>query len=129
MERDEHDHRALPSSRDVDSVQFADVFGTGTATLLWSYDYAAQPGGNYKALDFCGGVKPYVLTEMSNNMGATTRVSYAPSTRYFLEDQANGTPWVTRLPFPVQVVDKVEVIDHISKTKLVTHVQIPSRLF
>jgi hypothetical protein len=109
-----------PTVSDVDSIQFADVFGTGTATLLWSYDYAAQPEGNYKALDFCGGVKPYVLTGMSNNMGATTRVSYAPSTRYFLEDQANGAPWVTRLPFPVQVVDKVEVIDHISKTKLVT---------
>jgi RHS repeat-associated protein len=53
-------------------------------------------------------------------MGATTRVSYAPSTKYFLEDQAHGTPWVTKLPFPVQVVDKVEVIDHLSKTKLVT---------
>ena len=109
-----------PTVSDVDSIQFADVFGTGTATLVWSYDYSAQPQGNYKALDFCGGVKPYVLTEMSNNMGATTRVSYAPSTRYFLEDQAKGTPWVTKLPFPVQVVDKVEVIDHISKTKLVT---------
>src|SRR5207248_318069 len=34
--------------------------------------------------------------------------------------QANGTSWVTKLPFPVQVVDKVEVIDHLSKTKLVT---------
>ena len=109
-----------PTVSDVDSIQFADVFGTGTATLLWSYDIRAQPDGNYKALDFCGGIKPYVLTEMSNNMGATTRVSYAPSTKYFLEDQANGTPWVTKLPFPVQVVDKVEVIDHISKTKLVT---------
>jgi RHS repeat-associated protein len=109
-----------PTVTDVDSLQFADVFGTGTATLLWSYNYAGRPEGHYKALDFCGGVKPYVLTEMSNNMGATTRVSYAPSTRYFLEDQANGTPWITRLPFPVQVVDKVEVIDHISQTKLVT---------
>jgi RHS repeat-associated protein len=109
-----------PTVSDVDSLQFADVFGTGTATLLWTYNYAGQSEGHYKALDFCGGVKPYVLTEMSNNLGATTRVSYAPSTRYFLEDQANGTPWVTRLPFPVQVVDKVEVIDHISKTKLVT---------
>jgi hypothetical protein len=109
-----------PTISDADSIHFADVFGAGTATLLWSYDYSAQPEGNYKALDFCGGVKPYVLTEMSNNMGATTRVSYAPSTKYFLEDQANGTPWVTKLPFPVQVVDKVEVIDHISKTKLVT---------
>ena len=37
-----------------------------------------------------------------------------------LEDQADGTPWVTKLPFPVQVVDKVEMIDHVSKTKLVT---------
>ena len=89
-----------PTVSDVDSMQFADVFGTGTATLVWSYDYAGQPEGHYKALDFCGGVKPYVLTEMSNNMGATTRVSYAPSTRYFLEDQANGTPWITKLPSP-----------------------------
>jgi RHS repeat-associated protein len=109
-----------PSVTNVGSVQFADVFGTGTTTLLWSYDYAGQSGSNYKALDFCGGVKPYVLTEMSNNMGATTRVSYAPSTRHYLEDLANGTPWITKLPFPVQVVDKVEVIDHLSKTKLVT---------
>ncbi len=109
-----------PPVTDIDSLQFADVFGTGTATLVWSYDSAFQPQGNYKALDFCGGIKPYVLTEMSNNMGATTKVRYAPSTKYFLEDQANGTPWITKLPFPVQVVDKVEVIDHISKTKLVT---------
>ncbi|MBI2985751.1 MAG: VCBS repeat-containing protein [Deltaproteobacteria bacterium] len=109
-----------PVVSDMDSIQFVDFYGTGTATLLWSYDYNFQPGGNYKALDFCGGVKPYLLTEMSNNMGATTKVSYAPSTKYFLEDEANGTPWVTKLPFPVQVVDKVEVIDHISKTKLVT---------
>lgn len=109
-----------PPVTNADSVQFADVFGTGTATLLWTYDYAGQPESHYKALDFCGGLKPYVLTEMSNNMGATTRVRHAPSSKYFLEDQANGTPWVTKLPFPVQVVDKVEVIDHISKTKLLT---------
>jgi hypothetical protein len=109
-----------PRVSDVDSIQFADVFGTGTSTLLWSYAFGGTRDGNYKALDFCGGVKPYVLTEMSNNMGATTRVSYAPSTKHFLQDQADGEQWLTKLPFPVQVVDKVEVIDHISKTKLVT---------
>ena len=108
-----------PGITNRDSIQFADVFGTGTATLLWSYEYAAHPEGNYKALDFCGGTKPYVLTEMSNNMGATTRVSYAPSTRHFLRDLVDGQPWITRLPFPVQVVDMVEVIDHVSRTKLV----------
>ena len=92
-----------PTVTDVASLQFADVLGTGTATLVWSYNYAGHPEGHYKALDFCGGVKPYVLTEMHNNMGTTTQVSYAPSTRYFLEDQANGAPWMTKLPFPVQV--------------------------
>lgn len=109
-----------PIVTDSDSIQFADIFGTGTATLIWSYDFREQPQGNYKALDFCGGVKPYVLTEMSNNMGATTRVQYVSSTKHFLEDEENGTPWITKLPFPVQVVDKVEVIDHVSKTKMVT---------
>lgn len=102
------------------AIQFADVFGTGTTALVWSYDFTQHLGGNYKVLDFCGGVKPHLLVEMSNNLGATTRVRYASSTQCCLEDEANGQPWITRLPFPVQVVDKVEVIDHIGKTKLVT---------
>ncbi|MGH9753406.1 MAG: SpvB/TcaC N-terminal domain-containing protein [Blastocatellia bacterium] len=109
-----------PRTTDASAVEFADVFGAGTATLLWSRDGAGSSERNYKALDFCGGVKPYVLIGMDNNMGATTRVSYAPSTRYFLEDQANRRPWIGTLPFPVQVVEKVEVIDHISRTKRVT---------
>lgn len=109
-----------PPVTDFDSVQFADIFGTGTATLIWSYDYGRYPGENYKALDLCGGIKPYVLSEMSNNMGATTKVQYAPSTKFYLEDKESGFPWITNLPFPVHVVEKVEVIDHISKTKLVT---------
>jgi RHS repeat-associated protein len=109
-----------PPVSDSDALTFADVLGTGTATLVWSYDFASQPEGNYKALDFCGGVKPYTLTETSNSMGATTRVRYVSSTRHFLDDLANGTPWVSRLPFPVQVVDTVETTDDISGRKLVT---------
>lgn len=109
-----------PPVTDRDAVQFADIFGTGTAALIWSYDYHYQRDSNYKALDFCGGVKPYVLNEMNNNLGATTKVHYAPSTKFYLEDREANNPWATNLPFPVHVVEKVEVIDHISKTKLVT---------
>lgn len=108
-----------PTITDIDAIQFADVFGSGTATLLWTYAYARHPEGNYKALDFCDGTKPYVLVEMSNNMGATTRVSYSSSTRHSLRDLENGEPWITQLPFPVQVVDRVEVIDEVSRTKIV----------
>jgi hypothetical protein len=42
-----------PTVTDADSLQFADVFGTGTATLVWSYDYAGQPEGHYRhAVDY-----------------------------------------------------------------------------
>jgi RHS repeat-associated protein len=109
-----------PRTTDASAVQFADIFGIGTTTLLWSSDAAGSGEDHYRALDFCGGVKPYVLNAVDNNMGATTRVSYAPSTRHLLRDRADGTPWLSLLPFPVQVVDKVEVVDHIGRTSRVS---------
>jgi RHS repeat-associated protein len=108
-----------PLTTDATAVQFADVFGSGTATLLWSYDAGLQARERLKALDFCGGQKPYLLVEMSNNLGAATRVRYGSSTRHALADERRGEPWVTHLPFPVHVVDTVETIDHIARTKLV----------
>jgi RHS repeat-associated protein len=109
-----------PAVSDMSAIQFADFFGTGTACIVWSYDYNFQPGGNYKVLDFCGRKKPHLLVEMDNNMGATTKAQYVSSTKFYLEDKKAGNPWATNLPFPVQVLEKTEVIDHISKTKLVT---------
>jgi RHS repeat-associated protein len=114
-----HTIHGTPLAPDVEAVRFVDLFGTGTATLVWTADFAFQPGGNYKALDICGGVKPHLLIEMANNLGVTTRVQYAPSTKFQIADRAAGRPWATALPFPVHVVEKVETIDHISGTKLV----------
>ena len=37
-----------------------------------------------------------------------TRVQYAPSTKFYLQDKRDGKPWVTRLPFPVHVVERVK---------------------
>ena len=67
-----------------------------------------------------GGQKPHLMTGARNNLGAETRVSYAPSTRFYVADETAGTPWVTRLPFPVQVVERVETIDWIGRNRLVT---------
>ena len=102
------------------ALEFADIFGTGTATLVWSRDFGTVPGGNYFALDFCGGVKPHLLAGVDNGLGAITRVSYAPSTRFALEDAASGRPWHTALPFPVHVVEKVETIDVVSRCRHTT---------
>ena len=54
-------------------------------------------------------------------MGAVTKVKYDSSTKFYLEDEKNiSTEWRTPLPFPVQVVSRVEVIDELSQGKLTT---------
>ena len=48
-------------------------------------------------------------------------MEYAPSTRFYLEDDVRpATRWAGRLPFPMQVVARVEVIDELSGGKLTT---------
>ncbi len=110
-----------PPVTNVDAVRLADMLGTGISGVLWSRD-ANEPGRDRMFFhDFTDGTKPYLLNEMNNNTGAITRVEYAPSTRFYLEDQKNpATRWQTPLPFPVQVVVCVEVSDEISKGKLTT---------
>ena len=109
-----------PAVTDMDAVRLVDMLGSGISGVLWSADANGQGRPQMFFLDFTGGVKPYVLDEMDNHMGATTRVEYRPSTRFYLEDRARRQPWKTSLPFPVQVVARVEVIDHLSQGKLTT---------
>ncbi len=42
--------------------------------------------------------KPHLLTRTVNNLGAETRVHYAPSSKFYLQDKQDGKPWITRLP-------------------------------
>ena len=110
-----------PPVADATAVRLADMLGTGTEGILWTYDFGAFPDSTYKFLDLTGGIKPYLLDRMDNQMGAVTRITYAPSTRYYLEDEARAeTRWRTPLPFPVQAVARVEVIDRISGGTLTT---------
>ncbi len=113
--------QGTPRMTDQDAVRLIDLKGTGSPGILWSRD-ATQPGrAHMYFLDLTGGQKPYVLTEMDNHMGAVTRVAYRPSTDYYLDDDKDpDTRWKTPLPFPVQTVWRVEVIDQISQGKLTT---------
>ena len=71
-------------------------------------------------IDLMGGEKPHLLVRTRNNLGAETAVRYAPSTRFYVKDKLAGTPWLTRLPFPVHVVERVETYDYISRNRFVT---------
>ena len=71
-------------------------------------------------VNLMGEHKPHLLVRTINNLGAETRVDYAPSTKFYLQDKRAGKPWITRLPFPVHVVERVETYDHISRNRFVT---------
>jgi len=115
------------------SVQVTDLFGNGTACIVWSSSLPAHSRKPIKYLDLMGGktsdgrsdepvagTKPHLLVRSANNLGAETRVKYVSSTKFYLEDKIAGKPWITRLPFPVQVVQQVETYDYISRNLFVT---------
>ena len=110
-----------PGFTNEDDVRLVDLFGTGVAGVLWSQSALGNRRERFYFLDFTGGVKPYMLSEMDNHRGAITRVTYRSSTEEYVRDQARPeTRWKTPLPFPVQVVSKVTVIDEFSRGRLTT---------
>lgn len=113
--------RGTPPVADRDGLRLVDLLGNGTSGVLWTRDADRLGPGHLMYLDFTGSIKPYLLTEMDNHLGAITRVHYQPSTQFYLRDEkARATRWRTPLPFPVQVVAKVEAIDAISNGRLTT---------
>jgi RHS repeat-associated protein len=109
----------LPPVDAMDSVETVDVLGAGTACLVWSSTHPDDARRPLRYADLTGGTKPHLLERVDNNLGAETLIRYAPSTRFALADAAVGRPWLTRLPFPVQVVERVETYDRISANRFV----------
>ena len=101
----------LPPADNVTAVQVVDLFGNGTACLVWSSPLPGEARQPMRYIDLMGGQKPHLLISAANNLGAITHITYAPSTRFYLLDKAIGKPWITKLPFPVHVVEKVTVTD------------------
>ncbi|EOD63595.1 SpvB/TcaC N-terminal domain-containing protein [Amycolatopsis vancoresmycina] len=110
----------FPRADSAAQVSAVDLLGTGTACLVWSSPLPGDAGQPLRYLNLMSGGKPHLLVAARNNLGAETRVSYAPSTRFSAADQAAGRPWVTRLPFPVQVVDRVETVDLVGRNRFTT---------
>ncbi len=110
-----------PIVQGVESLRLVDIMGAGQSGILWSQISTMPLKGRMYFLDFTGGNKPYLLQEMNNNMGSITRVEYGSSIYHYLrDDKKPETRWKTQLPFPVLVVNKVEVLDLLSGGKLAT---------
>jgi RHS repeat-associated protein len=110
----------FPRVDSLSSVSVVDLLGNGTAYIVWSSPLPGDARRPMRYIDLMGGQKPHLLLSVNNNMGAETRVQYAASTKFYLADRARGTPWVTRLPFPVYVVERVETEDWVSNNRFAT---------
>lgn len=110
----------FPRVDDLVGILPIDLFGNGTACLVWSSPMPGDACRPMRYVNLMGGQKPHLLCRTVNNLGAETRIDYAPSTKSYLLDSRSGSPWITRLPFPVHVVERVTTYDHISRNRFVT---------
>ncbi len=102
------------------TVSVFDLLGDGAACLVWS---SPLPGDSRTPLRYMKLMplgKPHLLKQVNNNLGAITEIEYAPSTKFYLQDKAAGKPWITKIPFPVHVVEKVTIKDKWRKTSFST---------
>ncbi|NCC95050.1 MAG: toxin, partial [Opitutae bacterium] len=121
----------FPRVDDLAAITVVDLLGNGTACLVWA---SALPGDACRQLRYVNlvgghwpeadqrelrlyGQKPHLLVAIRNNLGAETRIEYAPSTKFYLQDRAAGKPWATKLPFPVHVVERITVLDSWRETR------------
>lgn len=115
-----HRLKVFPRVDDLVSIVPTDLLGNGTACLVWSSPLPGDARRPMRYVNLMGGRKPHLLVKTINNLGAETRVDYAPSTKFYLQDKRDGKPWITRLPFPVHAVERVETYDHVSRNHFVT---------
>jgi RHS repeat-associated protein len=109
-----------PKVDEIVSIAPADLLGNGTACLVWSSPLPGDGQRQMRYVNLMGSQKPHLLVKTINNLGAETHVQYAPSTKFYLQDKRDGKPWVTKLPFPVHVVEKVMVKDEWRNTEFAT---------
>jgi RHS repeat-associated protein len=109
----------FPQVDNLSSVQTLDLLGNGTACMVWS---SSLPSNSRRPMFYVALMpeKPHLLTKTVNNLGAETIVQYVSSTKFYLKDKEDGKPWITKLPFPLHVVERVETYDHISRNRFVT---------
>ncbi len=90
--------------------QFADLQGLGVASMVVSHRHMDP---HHWRLDFVN-IKPYLLTSINNNMGASTTLGYRSSAQYWLDDKQANPALTSALPMPVPTLARVATVDEIT---------------
>ncbi|RYD50437.1 MAG: hypothetical protein EOP52_14115, partial [Sphingobacteriales bacterium] len=107
----------LPATDSYSKLAVMDFLGKGTGCLVWSSPLPAHATAPLQYIDLMGGLKPHLMVAYENGMGKVASLEYKSSTQYYLEDKQAGIRWASRLPFPVQCVEKVTTYDKVSDSR------------
>jgi RHS repeat-associated protein len=104
----------VPGIADPVTVTVADLLGDGTACLVWASPLLRDRHAPIRYIKLMQGGKPYLLNAFDNGLGRTNSFAYTPSTAFYIADRRSGTPWATRLSFPVQCLTRVTTADAVT---------------
>jgi RHS repeat-associated protein len=110
--------RGLPYIEEVSSARVTDFLG-GTPCLVWSSPLAGG-AAPMQYLPLAGPNRPGLLLSASNGIGLETTLAYGSSADHYLADRRAGRDWASRIPGHPLVVNRREVADAISGTRVVT---------
>lgn len=109
----------FPELDNQSKISVIDLLGNGTSCLVWSSPLPKHSHAPLRYIDMMGGKKPHVMVGHKNNMGKEVALEYRSSTYYYLKDKKEGKKWITKLPFPVQCVNRVIMEDKVSRSRYV----------
>ncbi|KAH8690093.1 virulence plasmid 65kDa B protein-domain-containing protein, partial [Talaromyces proteolyticus] len=111
----------VPDMSLLASIEVVDILGRGLPCICWTLTQTTGAGSpRLYYLELMGEMKPWLLTEYSNGVGAKVSLEYQPSTHFYLQDEGTSQAWNTRLPFPVICVATQTTDDQVAETKQVT---------
>lgn len=87
-----------------------DLDGSGVTSLVLTVPYMPVRHWRYTFAE----QKPYLLAGMNNNMGVDTQLHYYNSAQSWLDEKQESPQAVCHLPFPVQLLARVQTLDEIS---------------
>ncbi len=110
----------FPEIHDHATITVADLLGNGVACIIWSSNLPKNNSSSIRYVDLMNSRKPHIMVSYKNNLGKEASLEYTPSTKFYIQDKLAGTPWVSKLHFPVHCVSKTETRDKISGYRFVS---------
>lgn len=95
------------------AIRVADMDGDGLKDILYN-DGMASVDQKLRYVAFNSGVHSNLLTRIDNGLGMTTEIFCKSSVADYLQAKKDGKPWEKGIPFPVHLVSRRVVTDHIS---------------